>query len=726
MIIVDENGSSTLECCTGYQGCHCSNLSLALENIKNDTEIKLMSDISLEYVTQFGNISNVTITGHDHTVQCNHQGGLVGENIINIVIQNVTLDECNGNLTSAKLKVLNYVFQHPIISPTFILGGRDVVLIDNSVPLNNKTDNVTASTTQWQQQSNNCSDIMHYSDGDNCILLSCQNNTWLPPGFSCHHNNDLIVSQGYWYDNGLHHYVKICPNDYCNYDCMWWNVAEESHPDRDVQCKHNRGGYSCGECKDGYSIRYGTTDCIPSEHCLISSFPLSVLTLFAVSFFYWCLVIAFIFIVLHFNFNVTAGYAFGLIFYYSVLEQVFNASKQVYKEMPCSFIALKGNNPDCEPPPTLINILPFFSSIGNLKPPFMQYLKLCLTGTEMIDHMFLIYIHPLIVFSIVVTFFLSARRFVFVARFFGRFVNRKSISLLILLSYSSVSYTSVQLLRPLAYFKHNFNSHVESTGWRSYWSPHITYFHGRHAGYAAIAISCEVIIGFGFPFLLLFQRYLTRHHNINFMSIRPIIDQLQACYRNECYWFSTYYLLCRQVIYGVDIVCDLLLLGSSMNPHHYSVAKYFFLLMVCITIIVIHLWFQPYRVKSLNVLDGAILLTLVFMLVSSLDLTTYSVSLSLFILPLVLFINYLTYSTKVRHAIIFVSLCGLCLMILFFFYIYKHYFLPGGGGGVVESFCLIMLLCLLALHIIYISIRLVVFVIKYIWSIDQETQKSIC
>jgi len=72
------------------------NLSLALENIKNDTEINLMSDISLEYVTRFGNISNVAIIGQDHTIQCNHQGGLVGKNITNIVIQGVTWDKCSG------------------------------------------------------------------------------------------------------------------------------------------------------------------------------------------------------------------------------------------------------------------------------------------------------------------------------------------------------------------------------------------------------------------------------------------------------------------------------------------------------------------------------------------------------------------------------------------------------------------------------------------------------
>jgi len=40
-----------------------------------------MADISKEYVTQFENILNVIMNGLNHTMKCNHQGGLVGENI---------------------------------------------------------------------------------------------------------------------------------------------------------------------------------------------------------------------------------------------------------------------------------------------------------------------------------------------------------------------------------------------------------------------------------------------------------------------------------------------------------------------------------------------------------------------------------------------------------------------------------------------------------------------
>ena len=1097
IVIIDQRGLSSLTCCTGYQGCHCSNLSLALENIKNDTEIKLMSDISLEYVTQFGNISNVTLTGHNHTVRCNYQGGLVGENIINIVVQGVTWDKCNGivvyDFTNAY--IINSVFQHSVNNvSTLVLVGHASILISDSVFLYNdvgvytfarfikfynshfygttltidtenseldaayvtvtgsdfngnssilcrgtlsafllqlninlskfsnnsdsavvlykchlflldrvtfynnraivdKTDyicacgggaicscdsivdingsvyflsntaqsggavclknsNMTACNgfltfhdniandkggaitvytstihinytvplefvnnnasfggavylevdkephnyesiilyyyellinsnhsrnsaadgggnlayfnyefgddcvpnksfkqkklfssspcsktifdavvkvnisnqssgfvaywlndlqfsaivldyfnnfvgpltifisndldscnqyfydddyiinecssletdytytvdsihndvvllsnnsiacsclnmddkstitvnvdfrdvpfivaVQWVGKPTTCNDIAHLynKDADNCESLSCDillsRSLSLPPGFKCLEGT-LVATPGYWYDNGLHYYVISCPANYCNFKHWSYEILPHPFPDRDLQCKGNWKGFSCGECS--HFIKYDSTDCILIDDCKVSSLFLSLIVLFVFSFFYWCLVIAFIFVLLHFNFNISAGYAFGIIFYYSVLEQCVSVLNDVVQARKCAIYE------DyyfyvCDLKPVYISeILPFFSSIGNLKPPFMQYLKLCLGRADVIDHKFLVYIHPLIVFSIVVTIFLSARRFVFVARFFGRYINSKSISLLILLSYSSVSYTSVQLLRPLAYFKHNFNSHVESTGWRSYWSPHITYFHGRHAGYATIAILCEVIIGFGFPFLLLFQRYLTRHHNINFMSIRPIIDQLQACYRNECYWFSAYYLICRQVIYGVDIVCDVLL-GYWMLNEEYIFAKFIVLLIVCSIIMVINIRFQPYRLQNLNVLDEVILLALLLLLFSSLDGNSWQISPTFWILPLVLFINYLTYSTKIQHVVVLISVCGLILVLNLMV------FLPAGLPLQIYG----QRLKIGVAYILYLSV-LVCFLVGYILYMMTIVIKKIC
>ena len=152
-----------------------------------------------------------------------------------------------------------------------------------------------------------------------------------------------------------------------------------------------------------------------------------------------------------------------------------------------------------------LKVLPFLSSIGNLKPPFTGSMNLCFGKAKMIDHLILEYIHPLIVTYLVVIIFLLARNFVLVARIIERYVNSKSICILLLLSYSSLSYTSIQLLKPLPVFDVN-SGHMLTM--QVYWSPTLKYFHDRHAWYCIIAVLCELIVGFDLPLISAFQRYL--------------------------------------------------------------------------------------------------------------------------------------------------------------------------------------------------------------------------
>ena len=252
-------------------------------------------------------------------------------------------------------------------------------------------------------------------------------------------------------------------------------------------------------------------------------------------------------------------------------------------------------------------VLLLFASLGSLKPPFMSYLHLCYKGSDMLDHLFILYFHPLVVLFMVIVIFKAARNFVRVARTIGRVVNSKSICLLLLLSYNSCSYTSVQLLRPLPYFSAtNFPAeNLMGSSWKAYWSPSVTYFHCRHGIYASVAILLEVIIGIGFPVALILRRYAIKYFNINLMSIKAIVDQLQGCYRDECYWFAAYYLLCRQVIFAIDPLFDAFRAVVSFGDDSISI-KLILMLFVLSSILVIHMWLQPYRKKGLNVLDTAI------------------------------------------------------------------------------------------------------------------------
>ena len=158
-----------------------------------------------------------------------------------------------------------------------------------------------------------------------------------------------------------------------------------------------------------------------------------------------------------------------MLFYYSVLEQTVNAS----------YIGTHNNlNSDA-----VTKSLSILSSIGILKPPF-QFLKLCFwKEAEVMDHMFITYYHPIIVTCLIFVIFISARNSVTAARTIGRYVNSKSICILLILSYSLVSYTSVQLLRPLAVYTstHKYcywDYGIES--WHSYLSPIVKYFQDRH------------------------------------------------------------------------------------------------------------------------------------------------------------------------------------------------------------------------------------------------------
>ena len=213
-----------------------------------------------------------------------------------------------------------------------------------------------------------------------------------------------------------------------------------------------------------------------------------------------------------------------------------------------------------------------------------------------------------------------------------------------MLSYSSVSYTSLQLFRPLAIIYNEFYGY--ETGWHSYLSPTEKYFHKRHMTYCIIAMLCEVVIGIGFPFILLIQPCLTRYFNINFTSIKPVMDQLKGCYKEEYRWFAAYYLICRQLIYVLDIGTDFL-----------SPFKYTTMLPVYILIMMVHVWLQPYKQRKLNILDSSILITLILVYIG--EHTSYGSTVALWILPLVLFINCITLSSRLKYLLIPISCSGM-------------------------------------------------------------------
>ena len=409
-------------------------------------------------------------------------------------------------------------------------------------------------------------------------------------------NQNNEIQRSYWFGSIMGTAtVSLCPNHYCKFTHR--KQTSESYfelPNTiNAQCNDYRVGRACGECISGYTLSYDSTDCISINQCN-ARWTVLVITLTCL---YWIAVVVGVFSLMYFNFHLSSGYLYGIIYYYSMIG------------------VLLENNPYI-----LDDAFQFVSILSNFAQMTPQFLgKLCLVrGLSGIDQLFIHYSHAvgvsLLLLLIVVAVRCSTRITLFVSRCIIRV-----ICLLILLSYTSIASTSLQLLLPLRF--------TDVKERYAYASPNIQYFHGRHAIYGIVAIICELVV-VGLSLLLLLEPVLSR--KINFIRIKPLLDQFQGCYEDKYRWFAAYYLICRQVLFLIVYI---------FNSNYYNML--FYLQTACVVIAVIHMWFQPYQNKLLNALDGVMLLVMVLVVnintFTFLHDATTEISLILVVLPLLLF-----------------------------------------------------------------------------------------
>ena len=408
-----------------------------------------------------------------------------------------------------------------------------------------------------------------------------------------HCKEDYVeIKIGYWIGNLTEqcYTSSICPNDYCSSEHTETSPGYYSlHGKSDDQCSSHRTGVACGKCKSGYTLAYDSPDCINKDKC---SAGITILVI-VLTILYWIVIVAAVFGIMYIQFQISSGYAYGIIYFYSIVDilLVNDVSEEVY---------YLGST---------------LSSFAKLTPPLFG--ELCLVkGLSGIDQQFIHYSHALAVSLILLIIVLVTKYSPRLTLFVGRCVIRV-ICLLLLLSYTCLASTSLQLLRPLT-----FNDVDEV---RTYLSPDIKYFTGRHLAYAIVAILCEVIIVIGLPLFLLLEPFLRRR--VNLVRIKPLLDQFQGCYKDKYRWFAAYYLICRQVI---------ILIVYVGNGNYYYML--YGLQTACVIIAMIHGVVQPYKNNLLNVLDEVILVILVLIvnlnLFSLSFIPTTSFSVVLVILPL--------------------------------------------------------------------------------------------
>ena len=439
-------------------------------------------------------------------------------------------------------------------------------------------------------------------------LSPCQHGFWQYPESEkceCYNANDIAfcsgsnstIKRGYWFGSVTGKpTVTFCPINYCNFTCCETsNGYYHLSPVRDNQCKSHRSGTACGSCTHGYTLSFDSTECVNVDSCTAGQTVLVIM----LTVIYWVIMISVIFVMMYYR--VRIGYLYSITYYYSIvdilLSQNLYASKGVY--LTASII----------------------SSSSKIMPQFLG--ELCLTaGMSGIDQQFIHYIHPSAVIVIILVISFLAR----ISRRISAIISRgivRVICLLLLLSYTSLASTSLLLMRSLTF--HDIDKVY------TYLSPDIEYFHGRHLAYGIVALLCIASIIFGLPLLLTLEPFL--NSKINFVRIKPLLDQFQGCYKDKCHCFASYNMICQLVIIGIVI-------ASSYNEF---VANYM-LIITCAIIALIQVLVRPYNNDTLNQFDNIILQLIIFItalpLLDGFDSTMIiTTAFVLIILPIIIFFS---------------------------------------------------------------------------------------
>ena len=375
-------------------------------------------------------------------------------------------------------------------------------------------------------------------------------------------NDNATIMKGYWF--GMVNNkptIAECPINYCDFKYCETATGVCTLPSSlDEQCMPHRTGPACGNCVEGYTLSFDSTECVNTDKCSIGITILMII----ITLIYWAVITAAIFGVMHFQVNI--AYFYVITYFYSMLNILF---EQTLHPSNHAFLY------------TLVAIM---SGVVKLTPRFMG--QLCfIEGMSGIDQQFIHYMHPLVIWLVIAIICILAR----FSRSLSAFLSRgiiHAICLLLLLSFTSgASSTSLMLMVGINFY--DIDALYVNV------SPDTMYFQGRHLFYSIVAYIFVILIVLGLPLILLSEPFLNR--KINFSRFKPLLDQFQGCYKDRLRFFASYYMICRQVI--LNIVVNSYENFIPLNS----------LFVTCTIINLIHWLVRPYASEVLNIYDGLVL-----------------------------------------------------------------------------------------------------------------------
>jgi hypothetical protein len=412
--------------------------------------------------------------------------------------------------------------------------------------------------------------------------------------FYCDRNTYTACLQtGYWYGNicvndTSKYAVASCPFGYCNYTVTGNCPTKPCGPDgseyqfycqlpkynSDELCLFNRGGTLCSQCSANHSFSFDAIRCVPINYCSDYYIALNILLCLL----FWALIISIIFVVAKLNLRIGSGQLYCLVFYFSVLQYF------VKGQFPSYFLYV-------------LELI--VTGFIQLDPKMFGMIESCTLYEINHSSINLLYatihfINPFFLIGVIGLMIYVSWKWSRLTLFRDTNIGVNMICITMYIAFMSLSQTSLDILTPVHY--PGINATFVAI------EPNMRYFDPLgHLPFALISIMVQLFLVIPFLVLLIFAPYFIRIKKLNLTRLKPILDEYQNCYKESYRSFAGFYLTCRQFIFFIN----LLSLTATNNIY--------ILQALSILILTIHCLFQPYKSSLLNVLDGLLILNLVFL-----------------------------------------------------------------------------------------------------------------
>ena len=378
----------------------------------------------------------------------------------------------------------------------------------------------------------------------------------------CDDNFTAYLLPGYWGHRNKDGDFKAfkCPKNYC----ICSNGKKKTHqyecPFNKIACTENRQGVLCGECSPGYSVKLGTEKCeICSNYYLFLLIPILIVSS------------AFVLVVFYFNFDAFSGYLNAFLYSYQSVDTVLpeTVSLDPFIGVVIGVLCLSGTGNTIGV--CLWDGLTDLQKLGfNLGVPLYILLFTVLVGTCWSRNLF--------------------------PRSSGNAIRSNSfgraLSFVYTYSYTALTSKALILLNPIKI----------NDKWMVYSAPSVHYFGKEHIGYAIGAILILIVFTLGFPIVLLFTPYFTKHFS-SIARMEPAFNVLKLCFKNPINSksdsnygpFAAFYFVCRLIV----LLFDVFVKDETPRLVLIAISSVLFQVIFC--------WFQPYVIWTMNFWDVLLL-----------------------------------------------------------------------------------------------------------------------